>query len=324
MRRSTKTTAASISIATFLIAAPAAAQQFPADADWWALECGDVPSFDPVADEAGASNERDIVGDADAPAMWAYADADHFFFRMRVDADPTQGMAFKPFGWGLVLDTDDDLQTYEVLIQVDGNGDQVVLRRNTEQATVDSPNDPAETLVTSWPTETHAQVALAQAGFASNFGGNEDWFVDFAVDRTALENEGIDDATTLVVLMGTSSNAQSLDADLACNRGGSDPRSFSDSASDPVLSDGSDPEPGPDPDPNNPDPDMPPADSDGDGYADYIEVANGTDPNDPNDFPEIGIRGGPGACSAAGSGTAGSALLFLVALFGLRLRRRES
>jgi hypothetical protein len=64
----------------------AQAQAWPEDEAWHVLFCGEVPSFDPHADESGARNERDIVGDSAHPALYDYADDDHFYMRMPVDA----------------------------------------------------------------------------------------------------------------------------------------------------------------------------------------------------------------------------------------------
>lgn len=318
----------------------ASAQTWPTDDQWRILYCGGVPSFDPVADEAGASNERDVVGDSEHPALYYFADATHFFLRMRVDASPTQADGFRPFGWGVEFDTDADRTTYELLSQVDGisNPDVVSLSANTTQARLDDPADPVETTLTTYPTTTHARGVPAEGPFASQFGGSPDFFVDWAIERADLAAQGVTDATALVIVMGTSNNTQALNADLACwdDTGGvgtlsgvsTDPFTPAGTAVPDMDGDGlyDAEEPGIGTNPGV-------ADTDGDGFTDGVEVREGTDPLDPNSFPQdLGIRGGGGVggCGIAGDGSSASnAWIALVLIAGAvplarRARRRRA
>lgn len=284
-----------ISIVLFACLAPTAAQAqtFPTDAEWRVLSCGGVPSFDPVADEPGARDERDVVGDATSPALYFFADTTHVYFRMRLDARPTDaGGAFRPFGWAVELDVDGDRTTYEVLGQVTGNGNVVALRENTVTRSPDDPSDPAELEITTYDTATHARAVLAEGSFASSFGGGPDWFIDWALDRAELAALGIADATAIVLVMGTSSNGQAINADLACHDGATGDRRLTSVGTDPVRPDGApiadgdgdgltdDEEIRIGLDPTNPD-------TDGDGFDDGIEIREGSDPLDPESFPGV-------------------------------------
>jgi len=320
----------SIILGSFALAGPASAQAFPSDMGWRILDCGGMPSFDPLDDEPGATNERDVVGDSTSPALYFFADAQHFFFRMRVDADPGGAGSFRPFGWAVELDTDTDRTTYELLAQVDGVAEVVEIRRNTVQRSPNDPADPSEETIMTFATDTHARAVQATGPFDSSFGGDPDFFVDWAVDRALLAAEGITDATAFVIVMGTSSSGDAITADLACHDGTSGaPRTLTDIGTDPEtpagtpvadrdgdgLGDSEETRIGTDPGV---------ADTDGDGWLDGTEVAAGTDPLDPRSHPsDLGLRGGHGGCAVGepdGRGAPHAWLWVLAA--GLVLLRR--
>lgn len=323
-----RSTAISIGLLSLAVSAPASAQTWPADMDWRILYCNGAPSSDPCMDQPGATNERDVVGDASSPALYFFADDSFFYFRMRVDASPGATGDFNQFGWAVELDSDTDRTTYELLAQVNGTREAVEIRRNTVQRAPDDPGDPSEELIMSFGTDTHARVVEAVAPFASSLCGSPDFFVDWAVDRSILAAEGITDATAFVLVMGTSSNGEAITADLACHDGATGAPTLTGVGTDPETATGT---PVVDTDgdglidtveamemtdPND-------ADTDGDGWTDGTEVARGTDPLDPQSFPEdIGLRGGHGGCSAA-TGDAG-ALALLVPLLLVFARRRRS
>lgn len=307
------------------------AQTFPDDDAWRALACGRVPSFDPRRDEPGASLERDIVGDAERPAIYLSADATHVFFRMRVDGQPAVDGDFEPFGWGVAIDSNLDRRDYELLVMLDGRAmtDTVRLLRNSVPMGDGDPRDPAEQELATYPGAMNARAVLAEGPFASRFGGDADYFVDIAVERDDLA--GVSPTTPLLLVFGTSTDGAVLDADLACHVAGEDPRTFAGAASDAVTISGEDvPDrdddgvPDSEEEARGTDPDR--EDSDGDGYPDGVEIREGTDPNDPNSTPQnLKLRGGGGAaggCSLrSGTGAPWGVLLALIALRRGRRRR---
>lgn len=264
----------------------ARAQTFPRDDQWRVLECDGVPSFDPVGDEPGAIDERDVVGDAAQPALYYFADAQYVFFRMRVDADPRDRMQLRASGWAAELDTDIFLETYELFAAANGaaDPDEVILARNTTQRPRGDPADPPETTVATYDARTHARGIEATGAFASSFGGDADFFVDWAIARDDLAAEGVVAATPLALVMGTSSDAAGIDADLACHDGSTGNATLIEIFTDRVTPSG-----------------VLVLDADGDGYPDEVEIAAGTDPNDASSFPR-----GPGSDGGTSPPPAGS------------------
>ena len=77
-----------------VLPATASAQvAFPADAAWTPLRCNRAAMTDRFQDQPNALDERDIVGDAAAPAGLRASDATYLYLRMRLDKDPAPGGA---------------------------------------------------------------------------------------------------------------------------------------------------------------------------------------------------------------------------------------
>ncbi|MDQ3370633.1 MAG: thrombospondin type 3 repeat-containing protein, partial [Myxococcota bacterium] len=244
----------------------ARAQVFPPEAAWVPLRCGAAPMNDRLADEPGAVDERDIVGDTDAPAGMRAVDAQFLYLRLRVDLDPAPGGTFRPAAWGMAIDLDGDRSTYEVLVLVDalGSAPSVGVFRNTVTTLPNDPNDPADApVVASFPVSTHAR-SIPAAGSA--FGLDPDHFLELAVPWSTLVPLGLDRDTPVAVWAASSTSATSLNGDFACHDGArGDPR-LDEVGSDVTVFD-------------------PIVDSDGDGFSDADEVAGGSDPRDPASTP---------------------------------------
>jgi hypothetical protein len=278
-----------------LAAAPAAAQTFPADAAWAALPCRGGPMSDGWADESNATGVRDIVGSETAPAGLRAADATYFYLRLRLDEDPAPGGDVHPFAWGIELDVDGDVTSYEALLVMNGkvNPAEIELYRNSSTTLPNDPNDPADDPpIATYPFSTSGATVVA-AG--SSYGGDPDYFLELAIPWTDLALVGVTPTTPIVAWAASSSTATSLNGDFACHDPATGPPELSVIAPDPTVLD-------------------PGVDSDGDGWPDADEVARGTDPADASRFPLY--RGG-GGC-AAGEG----ALLALLGAFAALASRR--
>jgi hypothetical protein len=194
---------------------PAHAQDFPPDAGWTALRCGDAPMSDPVGDVPGAVDERDIVGDTAAPAGLRAVDDDYLYLRLRLDRDPTTSAgALRPFAWGFLFDLDLEPTSYELLIRASGADQTVSLFRN---ATTTSPDDPADP-----PDQPPAAIydwadSGRSAPASSSFGGDADRFLELAIPWDDLVPLGLTPITRVRVWAATSSTGDTLDGDLACH-----------------------------------------------------------------------------------------------------------
>ncbi|HEX7843125.1 MAG TPA: hypothetical protein VF469_36885 [Kofleriaceae bacterium] len=267
-----------------LTGAPARAATFPGDASYVPLRCGGAVMTDPLGDAPPALDERDLVGDSNAPAGLRASDANFLYLRIRVDRDPAPAGSVRPFAWGMAFDLDGDRSTYELLIALDGIGSQsgtVSVFTNHATTQANDPADPAD--LPAAATLPFASAARTTGAGTTN-GGNADFFVDLAVPWAMLTPLGLAPDTRTYVWAGSSSVANALDGDLACHDGrtGGKPL-LGATASDPTTGD-------------------PARDPSGGGGG------NG----------DLRLEGGSG-CQAGGSPGIGAVL----ALLGVRRRRRS-
>ncbi|HSK02300.1 MAG TPA: hypothetical protein VK932_13705 [Kofleriaceae bacterium] len=211
---------------------------FPPDSAWIPLRCDGAPMSDRLQDQAGALDERDIIGDAAAPAGLRAADATNLYLRWRLEEDPAPGGAVRSFAWGMQFDLDDDRTDYELMVLVDGiagMSGSVSLFRNTTTTLRNSLNDPADQpAVATYPFATNARSVTAPG---SSYGGDADFFLDVAVPWSALVSLGLDRETATYVWAASSSSANSLDGDVACHDGASGAATLEGTASEQTTGD---------------------------------------------------------------------------------------
>jgi len=228
-----------IVVIAMVVSTAADAATFPDDASYRPLRCAGHAMIDPRGDEPPALDDRDLVGELDAPAGLRASDADFLYLRLRVDRDPAPGGALLPHAWGMAFDLDGDRATYELLITVDGiatAAGTVSVFTNDVTTLANDPADPAD--LPAAATATFADAART-VGAGTIIGGDADYFVDLAVPWTMLAPLGLDRDTRTYVWAGSSSVANALDGDLACHdgRGGGGAARLDASASDQTTGD---------------------------------------------------------------------------------------
>ncbi|HWO18147.1 MAG TPA: hypothetical protein VNO30_05205 [Kofleriaceae bacterium] len=285
----------SVVLCCVVLPAIASAQVFPPDSEFIPLRCDDVSMQDGFADQSGALDERDIVGDAGAPAGLRAVDDTYLYLRLRLEEDPAPAGAIRPFSWGMQFDTDGDLGTYEVMVLADGTAGgagTVSLFSNRTTMVRNDPNDPADQpAAKTYPFAMNARTLPAPG---SSYGGTADYFLDIAVPWSDLAQVGLDRDTNTFVWAASSSTANSLNGDFACHDGASGPARLDAIASDPTTGD-------PTRDPNG--------GGGGGGGTGRLEGGGG-------------CAAGGGAGGGAGAGAGASAVLALLSLLSLRRRDR--
>lgn len=210
---------------------------FPAEPAWIALRCNHSPMSDLLQDQSGALDERDIVGDTAAPAGLRSSDAQYLYLRMRLEEDPAPGGAVRQFSWGMQFDLDNNLTGYELMVVASGIGGAgtVTVYTNKTTSLLNDPNDPADLpAVATYPFTMNARSLTAPG---SSYGGNADFFLDFAVPWSVLVPLGLDRNTPTHVWAVTSNSASNLNGDVACHDGAGGPARLDGTASDQTTGD---------------------------------------------------------------------------------------
>ena len=244
-----------------LLVGPSMPYAYPADADWVALMQGGVGLGDVNTD--GQNNGREIVGSAADPAVYLYHDTTNslFWVRLRVDNDPQQAVNnLRAYGWGLVFDTDMNLDDYEYAVLLDGISEDINTFQNTVKLGLGDPSDSSEVVLDTVVTDYTSNVRVLSA--STTFSSDADYFIDFSVSDVAMLAAGMGTGP-LRVIAGTSNNARSLSLDIGGTTDSGAGAMYT-GASDYIDLDGT----------------SYPVDTDGDGLLDSEETALGTDPND--------------------------------------------
>jgi MYXO-CTERM domain-containing protein len=195
-----------------------------------------IPIGDPTAD--GANSGHEIVGDSANPAAFVYSDGNDFFARLRLDVTPLQAAAnLRPFGWGVLIDNDNNFSSYEYAVIVDGIAETINFLQNTTPSGVGDPTDQAETPIGASPYPLNysgggnVRVVLAP----TTFNGDQDFFLDFAIPVADMLSAGLNLTGPLTFWAGSSNTTNSLTGDLANLLGTPGPGSLPVSASDQIV-----------------------------------------------------------------------------------------
>jgi hypothetical protein len=180
-------------LAALLLATTATARAQAPDFDavaWKPLDCG---AGDPAGDESPAA--VDLVGDAAHLSAFNAHDASFVYFRFRVDGDPDGSGGFASYAWNALMQVPSgDAFQYQYELSLNGKSNTVEVWANTQAEDIDfSPlfNDPAEVKLFSQAAMTAPLARRVATGDGSSFGGNADWFVDFAVPVQGLVDAGV-------------------------------------------------------------------------------------------------------------------------------------
>ena len=259
------------------------ATEWPAETDWVAIERDDAAMQDTCLD---AANEWwQLVGDASHPTAYVYADEDNLWFRMRLAGAPFQGDNWKNFGWGVMFETDWDLdvEKYDYIYFVDGKQDVVTLSENTiatSPFTEDMPEVDllvylADAVPSGDANEGYAGYVPAESDVCGATDQPVDWFVDWYVpwaDFTAAT--GVTDLADVAYALGTSASTHDFSKDaIDCPE---EPCSWFSTISDNDTDADGDGIGASDELAGHTDPFV--ADTDGDGIEDGTEGTLGTDP----------------------------------------------
>ena len=196
----------------------AATPNTPPDGQFVPLTCSGTPATDGVGDVSSGFRHRDVVGTKAAPSVYLTSDRQFLYFRMRLDEAPFRKQGgqkrLKSFGWGLELDQDSNLQTYEHLALLEGTGPSMSFSENTTQTASNDPSDPAETKLATF-TPTRDYWSSKQAG--SSLNGTPDYYLSIAIPWSDLKSAGYARDQRAVIWVGTSNDKSSLAADLSCS-----------------------------------------------------------------------------------------------------------
>jgi hypothetical protein len=193
----------------------------PPDNEFGGIACASGVQNDVHNDTPGGSNHRDLVGDATYPAVLRANDPVNLYIRLRLDDDPVQAAPcnLTSFGWGLALDIDGDNQNYEYMSFLDGIGDELTWANNFGAQT-NSPNDDADVVLQTWDATTLPPACdmweSKPTGDGSNFGGDPDYFLTWAIPWSVLIPAGFVPTGAYNMWAGTSNSTQAISVDIAC------------------------------------------------------------------------------------------------------------
>lgn len=196
---------------------------------------------DLVGDESPAT--IDIVGNEEFPAVFFQFENNTVFFRMRLDRSPIALDDFNNFNWGVLLNTNENDETYQWLLTVNGSGGvngTIELWENLINQPPNSFADQAEGISTMGPpTPNYTEpvtlgdnVRIVPTGDGSDFNGNPDFFIEWQINFTTLSSFlNITELSPLSFCFYTATSNRVPNKDKTCGR----PRTLSECFGDTIT-----------------------------------------------------------------------------------------
>lgn len=169
-----------------VVQSPPTSGAWPLSSDYQNFSCGGQTVYDGVNDTSGASNDRDIVGNATYPAAKFKTTTSFLFIRLRLDEDPIQtsgqSTGLTAFGWGIAFDTNNNRNNYEYAAIANGVTDMFQLYTYTGDGVNPSATPLREAEFNIGTSTAWIKVSTAD----STFNSDPDYYLDVAVPLTDL------------------------------------------------------------------------------------------------------------------------------------------
>jgi len=207
-----------------LLICPVNLWAWPLESDWIAIYKDNAPYTDPPAD-INQTDQRDFVGGPGDPSIYTYNDGTNVYYRFQLNDDPgsydNKGnlTGLKPFGWGILIDTDLDANDFEWLVMVDGIDESIHLGQNTVQQDIGSPGDQTEVNPEAWkiPLSPRVNFKVTPVGVGNaGYSNDEDYFLDFTIPYDWYRVQmGLTESSIIRFFFGSSQSTNSLTVDLS-------------------------------------------------------------------------------------------------------------
>lgn len=200
------------------------AQTWPMDSDWRPIAgVKSDPVVDPAGDVSGVGQGfYDIVGAGSDAAGYLYFDGNTIFFRVRLaDSPQRDSSSWNTSAFYVLVDANhiESDVSYDYAVVFDATSSTIELGTNYS-AQADWCNDQVESVDYTYPAppDFTGNARIVPAG--TMLGGGSDVFLDIQIPLTDwFSFTGETDPTTVQIVLGTGSNAGSVDkdrADLEC------------------------------------------------------------------------------------------------------------
>ncbi len=184
---------------------------FPSNVQFTPITVGGKPPTANVDPAFPAS--LDIVGNSQFPPAYFAYDGRNVYFRFRLRGDPRSRTGFLNQTWGVLLDLNNDPSSYEWMFTLNGGTSHINLIQNTSVGS-NPLTDPAERNNFSRPVNNFDLARATPTQEGSNFGGQENYFLDFFVDQGTFFSQLVINANTVVrFLFFTSTLANQVNRD---------------------------------------------------------------------------------------------------------------